>query len=90
MAAGHRHAQHRHRGLRGQHAWQMGRAARPGNDGAQAARRRALGIGEHVVRHPVGRDHLRLMRNVKRLQYLYRMLQGVPVGTGTHHHANER
>jgi hypothetical protein len=42
VAAGHRHAQHRHRGLGRQHARQVRRAAGPGDDGPQAARRRRL------------------------------------------------
>jgi len=56
MLGGHRHAEHWKRGVRGHDAGEMSRAAGPGDDGFQAALRRALRplgdeIGRAVRRH---------------------------------------
>ena len=40
--------------------------------------------------HAVRRNHARLVRNTKLLQDLRGVLQGVPVGAGTHDDADER
>ena len=66
----------------------MGSAAGAGNDGTQAALRRCLRVGEHFVGHAVGRNHARLEADAKLLENINRMLHGVPIRTGTHHHAN--
>jgi hypothetical protein len=76
---GHRHAEHRHRGLGGQHARQVRRATGAGNDGLQAAPGGAFGVGKHVVGHAVGRHHARLMRDIELLENLDCVLHGVPV-----------
>lgn len=55
------------------------------DDGAQAAPGSRFGVGKHVVRHAVGRDHTGLMADAKLLENLHRVLHGVPVGAGAHH-----
>ena len=82
--AGHRHPQHRHRGFGRQHARQVCCTPRSGNDRFEAPASGLFGVGKHVVRHAVGRNHLRLMRNAEVLENLHRVLQGVPVRPGTH------
>ena len=49
---------------------------------------RLLRVGEHVVRHAVGGDDLRLMGDAEFLENLHCVLQGVPVTAGPHHHAD--
>ena len=88
MFAGDGHAQYRHHGFGRQHARQVRRAASAGNDGLQATALSRFGIGKHVVRHAMRRHHARFMRDAKLRQYLYRMLQGVPVAAGAHQDAD--
>ncbi len=88
VAAGHGHAQHGHGGLGGDHAGQVGRTARTGDDGLQAPAGGGFGVGEHVVGHAVGRDHPRLVRDAELLKNLHCVLHGVPVAAGTHDHAD--
>jgi hypothetical protein len=54
-------------------------AAGAGDDGLQAPAGGRLGVGEHVVRHAVRRDHARLVGDVELLEDLDGVLQGVPV-----------
>ncbi len=46
----------------------MGRAAGAGDDGLQAARGRAFGVGEHFVGHAVGRDDPRFVGDAELLE----------------------
>ncbi|MNT10073.1 hypothetical protein D3C72_1448870 [compost metagenome] len=88
VAAGHRHAEHRHRRFGGDHAGQVGSAPGPGDDGLEAPARSGLGVGKHVVGHAVGRHHAGLVGNAELLKNLHCMLHGVPVAAGTHDHAD--
>ena len=90
VAAGHRHAQHRHDGLGRQHAGQVRRAAGAGDDGLQPAAGRGFGIGEHVVGHAVRADHARFVRHAELGENLRRVLQGVPVAGRAHQHTDHR
>jgi hypothetical protein len=88
MRARHRHAEHRHGGLGGEHAGQVRRAAGAGDDGAQPAAGGALGVGEHVVGHAMRRDDPRLVRDAELGENLDRVSQGVPVAAGSHDDAD--
>ena len=88
MAAGHRHTQHGHAGFGSQHTRQVRRATRSGNDGLEAAPGGAFGVGEHVVRHTVGRDHLRFVRDTELPQNLDCVLHGLPIAGRAHDDAN--
>ena len=88
MAAGDRHAQHRHRRFGGNHAGQVGGAARAGNDGLEATPYRGFGVGKHIVRHTVGRDHPCLVGDAKVLENFDCVLHGVPVAAGAHDYAD--
>ena len=56
----------------------------------QAARRGALGIGEHLVGHAVRRDDARFVGDAELGENLGRGAQGFPVAAGAHHHADDR
>ena len=84
MLAGDRHTQHRHGGFGGQHARQMRRPARTGDDGLQATAGGGFGIGKHVVGHAMRRDDACLVRDAELLQDRDCVLHGVPVGVGAH------
>ena len=88
MFGGHRHAQHRQRGLGRQHAGQMGGATGTGNDGGQATLARCLGISKHGVGHAVRRNHPRLMADTELLENMHRVLHRVPIRARTHHHGD--
>ena len=60
-------------------AWEVRRAAGPRDDGRQATRRRAIGVGEQIVGHAVRRDHTRFVRDTKLLENVCRVLHRVPV-----------
>src|SRR6218665_2922212 len=64
--------------------WRLG----PGDDGFEAAPGGGSGIGPHVVRHAVRRDHAGLMGDAELLKNLHGMPHGVPVAAGAHEHAD--
>ena len=76
--------EHRHHGLGRQHARQVRRTARAGNDRPQPPRRRLVGKGEHVVRHAMRGDHALLVRHLELVQDVRRVTQGLPVAGGAH------
>ena len=88
VAAGHGHAQHGHGGLGSNHAGQVGRAARASDDGLEATFSRSFCVAEHVIRHAVGRNHLRLKSDTELLEDGNCVLHGVPVAAGTHDHTD--
>ena len=87
-AGAHRHPEHGHGRLRREHAGQMRRAARAGDDRAQSARPRGLGIGEETIRRAMRRDDPRLMGHGERLEDRRRRAQGRPIGLTAHDHAD--
>ena len=84
MLARHRHTQHRHQGLGREHPRQMRRATRPSNDQAHATIRGALGEREHVVRHAMRRQHLRIVADAELIEHLGSVLERLPVAGGAH------
>jgi hypothetical protein len=86
----HRHAEHRHPGLAGDHARQVGGAAGASDDGAETARLGAFGEGEQQVRGAVGGDHLDMRGDPQRGEALFGVTQGVPVGARAHHDGDAR
>ena len=85
-----RHAEHRHGRLRGEHAGQVRGTAGAGDDRAQAARRGAFGIGEHLVGHAMRRDDARFVGDAELGENLGGGAEGVPVAAGAHDHADYR
>jgi hypothetical protein len=86
----HRHAQHRHRGLRRQHPGQVRGTTGTGDDGAQPARAGLRGVVEQQVRGAMRRHHAYFMRDSQRLKPLRRVLHRLPVRTRAHDHADAR
>ena len=89
MLARYRHAEHRHRRLRREHARQMRRAAGTGDDRSQPAVERRFGEGEHLVGHAVRRQHLRLVRHAELGEHLDRSAHGRPIAGRPHHDRDE-
>ncbi len=81
MLRRHRHAEHRHDGLGGQHARQMGRAAGAGDDGLEAARLCRGGVVEEQIRRAMRRNDARLVGHAELLEHLRRRLHDGPVGS---------
>src|SRR5471032_1543165 len=68
----------------------MGRPAGAGDDGAQATRAGALGVGIHFVGHTVRGNDLRFKRHAKLFQNGHRVLHHVPVRRRAHDDADQR
>lgn len=85
----HRHAQHRHCRLGGDHSRKMGGASRTGNDGMESPRLGFLGIGSHGIRHPVGGDDPVFARNTELLQQRHGVTHGLPVALAPHDNADQ-
>ena len=81
----HRHPDDRQRRHRGEHAGQVGGPAGAGDDDTQPAARGLLAVGEHLLRHPMGGDHVGLEGDAELLQRLRGGLHHRPVGVGAHH-----
>ena len=65
-----RHAQHRQSGHAGDHAGQMRRPARAGDDDFQAAPAGAFGIRGHAVRGAMSRDDAAFIAHAQRRQHI--------------------
>jgi hypothetical protein len=57
---------------------------------AQAARLRRLGVGKHVVRHAVRRDHALVVGDLETVEDLCGMPQSFPVAGGAHEEGDGR
>jgi hypothetical protein len=54
------------------------------------ARRRVLGVFEHLVGHAVGGEHARLVGDPERVELRHRVLHDLPVAFAAHHHPGQR
>ena len=84
----HRHAEHRHRRLGGEHARQVGGTASPGDDRLQAARTGGLGVFEEQVGRAVGGNYAGFEGDAEVLEDDGGGLHGRPVGVGPHDDAD--
>ena len=82
MATGHRHPEHRHDGLGGQHPRQVRRPPGRRDDRPQTARLRCFRKPEQIVRHAMRGQHLAVVRNPEGVQDLAGDTQGVPIAGG--------
>src|SRR5262249_5029443 len=86
----HRHADHRQNGLGRYHAGQMGRPARPRDDGAQAALGGARRIFQGEIRRAIRGQHPNLMWNFKFGDGFGRGRDVFPIALAAHDYADER
>ena len=81
----HRHTEHRHRGLGGEHAGQVRSTAGAGDDSAQATRRGGFGVVVKKIRRAVRRHHAHFMRHAELFEPGNGVLHGLPIAAGSHH-----
>ena len=86
----HRHSQDRQRGLGGNHAGQVRRAARPGDDHAQSAFFGRAGVLAHPFRRAMRGDDAALVRDLELFEHLRRMTHRVPIRLAAHDDSDQR
>src|SRR5450759_4555668 len=87
---GDRHADDRQDGLGRYYAWQMGRAAGTGDDGANAALIGPADEAKEQVRRAMSRDGTQLARNLEPAEHLDSLLHDWEVGATTAHDPDSR
>ncbi len=87
---GHGNAKDRDQRLGSKHSRQMSRAARSGNDHAQAARFGGVGVFKEPVGSAMRADNARLMGNLERLQDFHGGGEDLVVALAAHYHAHQR
>ncbi len=76
--------------LSGDHARQMRRAARAGDNDLYAAPEGFLGVLKQQIRSAMRRDDASLIGDAESSERIGGMEHGFPVGAAPHHHADQR
>jgi hypothetical protein len=84
MASLHRHAENRQRRQRREHPWEMGCAARAGDDHPQSSPPSRFRVLEQPLRRAVRGDDARFESDAECLQGIGRVMQGCPIGLAAH------
>jgi hypothetical protein len=84
-----RHAEHRHRGFRREHAGQMRCTTGTGDDRAETTLLRGGGVLEEHIRGAVRGHDADFVRNAERFESGDGVLHRLPVGARAHHHADQ-
>lgn len=89
VSGGHRHAEHWHLGLGGQHPRKVRGAPGTGDDRPEPTISRRLREGEHLIGHTVSREHSGLVRHTERIERLDGGRHRRPIARRTHHDGHE-